>query len=813
MQPRETSSGPAPGKRPAYLTAERLFVWLLLAVLVGFAMMPAWLNPVEEHSYDAATFHVYRGVVFSDALAQGSIYPRWVQPINAGLGGPLFSFYPPLTYYLTAGLHAVGIPHPLAWRLLVGLAMAVAAAGVYALTMQFTGRALPALAAAVVFLFSLPFLRELLERGAPEGFAIALYPWVLWGLVRAIRQPSGARLAVAALLWAALILTHHLAAAFLLPVMLLIALLFMGRRPAASQASLALGFAEGEAKGEASRPGQQVSWRAPGLLGLVMLLGIALSAFFLVPFVLERGAVRLDNVIALDYAKAVQNAVPLRDLLALPPAYDVGLDNNAIGEHIGPLVALILACGLVAGSVLAAVRRSWSWLAAAGFSLLGLIVVWLQTPGATFLWEALPVLAYVQIRTRLLGVAVLCAAVAVGLVLGQVRARWQVGLAAGLVVVSMGLALPVLYPDLQYRYTAFEANPTAADAGAFALRENVPGLTAFNEFLPIWRYLPFTDEEAAAVASSVVGDLPAGARVLAQDRSGDRLAAQVESPGPLDVPMHQLYFPGWVATVNGERRDLVPSEGSGYGVVEGVPAGDETIELHYEATPAQRAGTWASALALAGLAMLAVSWRAVRRKAEDPIRAAYPKPRWWLIAGIAVVLAGKTLWLDPHTSLLRRTSTCSSVAGPAAPAAVRFGEQVRLCAVELPQRSVRPGDQLRVTLYWQAVGAGAQPALSFVHLLGTTFNPRTNNPLWGQQEKDAPGSHPLSRWTPGKVYRDDYELQVDPEAPAGEYELEIGWFDPATGARWTPAFDDSAGAQGMRISDLDSLLVPGITVR
>jgi hypothetical protein len=809
----ETSSGPAPEKGPAFLTGERLFAWLLLAVLVGFAVLPAWLHPIEEHSYDAATFHVYRGVVFSDALAQGSIFPRWVQPINAGLGGPLFSFYPPLTYYLTAGLHAVGIPHPLAWRLLVGLAMAVAAAGVYALTMQFTGRALPALAAAVIFLFSLPLLRELLERGAPEGFAIALYPWVLWGLVRAFRHPSGARLAVAGLLWAALILTHHLAAVFLVPVMVLIALLFMGRQPAASQASLALGFAEGEAKGEASSPDRRVSWRALGVLGLAMLLGIGLSAFFLVPFVLERGAVRLDNVIALDYARVVQNAVPLRELLALPAAYDVGLDNNAIGEHLGPLVALILAGGLVAGSVLAAVRRSWSWLAVAGFSSLGLIVVWLQTSGSTFLWEALPVLAYVQIRTRLLGVAVLCAAVAAGLVLGQVRGRWQTGLAAGLIVVSMGFALPVLYPDLQYRYTTFEANLTAADAGAFALRENVPGLTAFNEFLPIWRYLPFTAEEAAVVASSVVDDLPAGARVLAQDRTRTRLAARVESPAPFDAAMHQLYFPGWVATVNGERHNLVPSEGSGYSVVEGVPAGDETIELRYEATPAQRAGTWASALALAVLAAVAVSRRAARGDAEDPIRATYPKPRWWLIAGVALVLAGKTLWLDPHTSLLRRTSTCSSVAGPAAPAAVRFGDQVRLCAVEVPQRSLRPGAPLRVTLYWQAGGAGAQPGLSFVHLLGTTFNPRTNNPLWGQQEKDAPGSHPLSRWTPGKVYRDDYEFEVDAGAPAGEYQLEIGWFDPETGARWKPAFDDPAAAHGMRVSGLDSLLVPGITVR
>ena len=97
----------------------RAYAWLLALLLPAALVSTALAYPIEEHASDAATVHVYRGVIFSAARAEGVAYPRWVQPINAGLGGPLFSFYSPLVYYLTDALHAVGIAHPLAWRLVV----------------------------------------------------------------------------------------------------------------------------------------------------------------------------------------------------------------------------------------------------------------------------------------------------------------------------------------------------------------------------------------------------------------------------------------------------------------------------------------------------------------------------------------------------------------------------------------------------------------------------------------------------------------------------------------------------------------------
>lgn len=142
---------------------------------------------------------------------------------------------------------------------------------------------------------------------------------------------------------------------------------------------------------------------------------------------------------------------------------------------------------------------------------------------------------------------------------------------------------------------------------------------------------------------------------------------------------------------------------------------------------------------------------------------------------------------------------------------VQFAERIQLCAVDLQKRTYRPGEILRITLYWQSAQPVEEPAYSFVHLLGTSFNPKTGNPLWGQQDKQLPGYHPLVGWTPGKIYRDHYEFRIDPDSPPGAYQLEVGWVRPSTGLRLVPEVVQET--PGVSLSHLDSLLLDGIELR
>jgi hypothetical protein len=59
----------------------------------------------------------------------------------------------------------------------------------------------------------------------------------------------------------------------------------------------------------------------------------------------------------------------------------------------------------------------------------------------------------------------------------------------------------------------------------------------------------------------------------------------------------------------------------------------------------------------------------------------------------------------------------------------------------------------------------------FVHLIDE------EGQIWGQKDNQPEGGfYPTSFWDPGEVIKDEYRLQVRPETPKGEYQIEIGMY-------------------------------------
>ena len=141
------------------------------------------------------------------------------------------------------------------------------------------------------------------------------------------------------------------------------------------------------------------------------------------------------------------------------------------------------------------------------------------------------------------------------------------------------------------------------------------------------------------------------------------------------------------------------------------------------------------------------------------------------------------LHIDPSTRVFR------------APAArvtdiVRFGPGIQLYGYDVvptPVMSgtaaglttVTAGQPLRVTLYWRPVQRTLGTSYSvFVHLL------RDGAPILAQRDAvPVNGARPTPTWIPGEYIADSYDLQVPRDAPPGRYILEVGLFDPVTGAR------------------------------
>jgi hypothetical protein len=114
-------------------------------------------------------------------------------------------------------------------------------------------------------------------------------------------------------------------------------------------------------------------------------------------------------------------------------------------------------------------------------------------------------------------------------------------------------------------------------------------------------------------------------------------------------------------------------------------------------------------------------------------------------------------------------------------ALAEFGDIAELAEVEVFPMT-EPTGELTVWVYWRALRGSDTPLKVFVHLIGAT-NPVTGSPLWTQDDQyPQDGRISTMDWTPEIIYRDVYSLPVS-DVPAGEYRLEIGFYDPETSER------------------------------
>jgi len=129
------------------------------------------------------------------------------------------------------------------------------------------------------------------------------------------------------------------------------------------------------------------------------------------------------------------------------------------------------------------------------------------------------------------------------------------------------------------------------------------------------------------------------------------------------------------------------------------------------------------------------------------------------------------------------------------PLAAHFGEGVSLLGYNLKEDEIAPGDVLHLTLYWQAQQQMDVSYTVFVHLLDA------QNRIWGQRDSMPDrGQYPTTGWLEGEVVEDEYEIPVDPAAPAGGYLLKVGLYDAAQpGYPRLPVLDEQGQITGDRV--------------
>lgn len=139
------------------------------------------------------------------------------------------------------------------------------------------------------------------------------------------------------------------------------------------------------------------------------------------------------------------------------------------------------------------------------------------------------------------------------------------------------------------------------------------------------------------------------------------------------------------------------------------------------------------------------------------------------------------------------------------PMDVRFGDRILLRGYDLAAEAVSPGEAVILTLYWEADQPIPDRYKVFTHLVGSVWNADEGNFLWGQQDNEPQSDQlPTTRWPPGEIVVDRYRIGVDPRAPAGRYDLEVGVYGLLDGRRLT--YSEPSGER-------DALILGYIEVR
>jgi hypothetical protein len=122
------------------------------------------------------------------------------------------------------------------------------------------------------------------------------------------------------------------------------------------------------------------------------------------------------------------------------------------------------------------------------------------------------------------------------------------------------------------------------------------------------------------------------------------------------------------------------------------------------------------------------------------------------------------------------------------PSGANFADLVTLVGADLDTATVGPGETLHLTLYWQAQTSMTKSYTVFTHLLDA------DSRIWAQQDGiPVSGARPTTGWVPGEVIRDEVQLAVDPQAPPGDYVIEVGLYDAGDPALLRLAVLDEAG--------------------
>jgi len=552
--------------------AALLLLWLAVAALLSFSRLT---HPAFGVQGDL-TLHYHITRSYAQSFAEGDWLPRWAGLLDGGRGDAIFTFYPPLCYFTSAALMKLfGLDALASIKVTTFLSLLLAQISAYLLAREFFSRR-QSLIVSLGYVLLPAFPLICLHRAfLANAFALSFVPLALkWAycLIEPGRYRSRYCTVAFAISFSAIILTHAITTYLTGLVIGLLALSLLPR----------------------------AGWR--GLLRLAMagLLALGLTAFFLVPQLIEAGWVQLKlQIVQQDFRNYFLFAKPA-DADRYRQAWAGVNDFTSYLTISQTLTGLLL--GLLCWPVWRRNRLTPLVWFALSLTAVGFLI---SLPVSDFLWRYLPGLKFIQFPWRFqpfvaLGCALLAAiAISTASGLGIDSARhslWpklKMLLIAGLTWLLIANAIFTfmiarLDEKKVTRVQAIEAL-TAPGAKPVTIEE---GKRIQNE--DDVKYLPYTANQIyfrpvgadfnlypPAIKPGGLSLVEGDGRVTTEKLEIASREFLIETPSPAQARIETYNHPNWAARLDGSEVEIKSETGSGLMLVE-VPAGQHRLSLRFE---------------------------------------------------------------------------------------------------------------------------------------------------------------------------------------------------------------------------------------
>ncbi len=518
---------------------------------------------------------------------------RWVPDMGYGYGFPLFNFYPPLPYLVGQVFRVIGFSFVETAKLTFALSFILSGIAMYFLAKEFFGR-WGGILSAVFYIWAPYHAVDVYVRGAMnEAWALVWFPAILlfsYKFINSkIKKSENLRFKILNLFgiwnldfgafvgltlsWVGLFLSHNLMVMIFTPVFAVWSLIFWIKDRNVKKAVL---------------------------LALSGLFALSLSAFFTLPAIFEQKYIHVDTLTQGYYEYIAHFATIGQLLFSRFWGYGASIwgPNDGLSFQIGQVhwILSLVILGLVAFRVIK--KRKFTYtLCAITYSLIfGWFAAFMAHQNSTFIWQKIPVLAFVQFPWRFLTLVILGFSFAAGSLPMFLKSFGK------LKFIIPGFLI-ILLLAMNWNYFL----PQGGRMGNLTDEQKFSGAAwDLQRTAGIFDYLPKTAKENPKSPPSTLAEIIDGGGLVTGKSQGTNWAKfDVDLKKDSTVRVNIFDFPIWKAEIDGKKTQItVPKDEKWGRIYLNIPEGKHSVYLKLTDTPIRTAANFISLFAWLGLGAL-----------------------------------------------------------------------------------------------------------------------------------------------------------------------------------------------------------------